>query len=73
MAELGGTAEAGQIEQIQALATRLQSFGLEPLAQALQRLDPKDRDAFPPRLLEAVYLIDLSRALLRPLPSLSLL
>lgn len=70
VAELGGAIEAANLEPIQALAARLQSGGLDPLARAMQRLDPGDRESLPPRLLEAVYLIDTARALLRPLPSL---
>ena len=70
VAELGGAIEAANQEKIQALAARLQSGGLDPLARAMQRLDPGDRGSLPPRLLEAVYLIETARALLRPLPSL---
>ncbi len=70
MAELGGAVEAASLEKAKALAARLQSFGLDPLAKAVQRLDPTDRDGLPPRLLEAVHMTDRLRALLRPLPTL---
>lgn len=70
IAELGGALDGMALERLNALAARLQSYGLDPLAQAVQRLDPKDQQCLPPRLLEAVYLIDTARAFLRPLPSL---
>ena len=71
IAELGGASDPSEIEKLHALAARLQDLGLEPNARSLMALRPDDKKALPRRLLEAVYLIDMTRSLLRPLPSLS--
>ncbi len=71
IAELGGMIDSTNQDTIRRLAARLQEFGLAPNAHALETLDPADHEHLPHRLLQAVYLTDSARALLRPLPALT--
>ena len=73
VAELGGAVEGATRERMSPLAERLDAQGLSPLAGTLGRLISCQSEALPPRLLEAVYLVDMARSLLRPLPHLRLL
>ena len=71
VAEMGGLMEA--TDRLTSLSRRFDSYGLVPVAQALRGLAASDGKRLPDKLLEAVFIVDAARALIRPVPGLRLL